>query len=284
MSIPARILRDLKALPTLPKAALELNRILADEDTSASDVAKVVETDPALTVNLLKVVNSAAVGLSREISSVRQAATLLGNRGVQRVVSVAIVGHVLPEVLPGYGLQTQEIWAHCAATAVFSERLARRRDEVAPDIAFTAGLLHDVGKLAVGAALEEVREDVIRDLQDGSLQMIEQERRALGTDHTEVGGLLAQRWSLPASIAQSVRHHHEPSGADLKHQSLVQVVHIANGLAHVLGLGADVGEMHRTILPEVLEAQELDADALQHFMGETMDAVLTLIAELPGRS
>lgn len=284
MKIPARILRDLKALPTLPKAALELNRILADEDTSASDVAKVVETDPALTVNLLKVVNSAAVGLSREISSVRQAATLLGNRGVQRVVSVAIVGHVLPETLPGYGLATQEIWAHCAGTAVFCERLAQRGDEVAPDIAFTAGLLHDIGKLAVGAALEEVRDDVIRDLQDGSLEMIEEERRTLGTDHTEVGGLLAERWSLPAAITESIRHHHDPSAADSEHQSLVQVVHVSNGLAHMLGLGADLGELHRTVLPEVLQAQNLDGDAVQHFVAENMDAVLTLIAELPGRT
>lgn len=281
MKISKRILADMAALPPLPKAALQLNRMLTRDDTSASDIERVIRLDPALTAQMLKVVNSAAVGLRREVSTLRQAATLLGNRGVQRVVSMAIVGQVMPKFLPGYGLSTQELWAHCAATAVFSEALATMAGDTSPDVAFTAGLLHDVGKLAVGAALQDVRAEVVKDLEEGDSDFIEEERRVLGTDHTQVGGLLCKRWSLSVPITQSVLHHHEPAQADAEHRALVEIVHVANGLAHMMGFGADVGGLHRRVRPEVLEARGLDNHSIEGVIGSCLDTILSMVAELP---
>lgn len=281
MSIPAPILEQVEALPTLPRAALELNRVLGKADASPREVTKVVRKDPALTANLLRIVNSAAVGLRREVTSVDQAVSMLGQRGLLRVASMALLGRTLPERLPGYDLTTQQLWSHCAAVAVLAERLAGRVAPDARDLAFTAGLLHDIGKLAVGEALEGVRFEVLEALREGERDLLSEERARLGTDHTEVGALLAERWAMPEGISACVAYHHAPSGAPPGQRRLVEVVHVANGLAHALGFGADVGELHRHVDGALVEGWGLEPSALPEVVSEGLEDILELSAHAP---
>lgn len=284
MTIPARIMEDLHALPTIPKAALELNRVLSRGDASPSDVAGVVRPDPALTANLLKVVNSASMGLRRKITTVDQAASMLGQRGVLRVASMALLGQTLPTFLPGYGVPTAELWRHCAAVAVLSEQIAVLGGDVEKEIAFTAGLLHDVGKLAVGAALEDVRDAMVDQLQQEGSDLFREERSVLGTDHAEVGQVLAEHWALPEAIASAVAHHHSPDQAPPEHVGVAQIVHVADGLAHALGFGVDIGELHRQIRVDVLDARGLGETELNEVIGNSVEAILEFCEEQPGRA
>lgn len=281
--IPARILEAIDALPTIPKAAIELNKVLAQEDSTPRDVAKVVRPDPALTANLLRVVNSAASGLRREVTTVDQAASMLGQRRLQRIASMALLGRTLPDYLQGYGLSTEQLWSHCAAVAVLCERIALEVDSVQADMAFTAGLLHDIGKLAVGVALEEVKLDVLAGMHLEDHDLIGEERARLGTDHTEVGAALAGRWGLSPSLAAAAAHHHAPAQAPEADRPLVWVVHVANGLAHSLGFGADLAELHREVQPDAFEALGLEPEDVMMLISEGLEPVLDLAENLPPR-
>lgn len=281
--IPKRILEAIDALPTIPKAAIELNQVLSRYDTGPADVSKVVRPDPALTANLLRVVNSAASGLRREVTTVDQAASMLGQRKLQRIASMALLGRTLPSYLPGYGLSTEQLWSHCAAAAVFAERIAKVCDVAQPDIAFTAGLLHDVGKLAVGVALDEVKLDVLAGMHIDEHDLIAEERARLGTDHTEVGAELARRWGLGQPLIAAAAHHHAPLNADDACRPLVWIVHLANGLAHTFGFGADLGELHREVQPAAFDALGLEPEAVPELICEGIEDVLDLAGAPPPR-
>ena len=127
-----------------------------------------------------------------------------------------------------------------------------------PELAFTAGLLHDVGKLAIGVALDEELQGVIESVDEHDLDLFTAEQHRLGTDHCETGRMLAELWSLPAPVVEVIAMHHAPPEADPAHRDLVYVVHVANGFAHSVGFGADVGGMHRRGWPEVRDTLKID--------------------------
>jgi putative nucleotidyltransferase with HDIG domain len=163
-------------------------------------------------------------------------------------------------------------WLHGIAVAVLSERLAQRTRAADVRQAFTAGLLHDVGKLVIGDFLEQesgaVREKMQR------LTFLDAEHEVLGTDHCEVGLTVAQRWSLPPEVGQAARWHHAPESAQA-HQSTVDVVHVANVLAQSFGLGTDIGELSRHFSSEAAGRLGLDREGLDRLMGESFDDVMT---------
>jgi putative nucleotidyltransferase with HDIG domain len=204
-----------------------------------------------MTANILRLVNSSVFGLSRSVTSVRQAVALLGMRRVLETATSVSMLRFVPQTLPGYGVDARTYWQHCAATAVLSEELVGELKLPTQELAFTAGLLHDVGKLAIASYLltdpkwKTARFDAYADT------FLEAEELALGTTHAAVGAMLAIRWQLPEPLVWVARWHHRPeSGGDAAPSVLLDVVHLADGLAHMLGYGADVGELSRHISVE----------------------------------
>lgn len=284
MTVQDRILDRMEELPTLPSAVAELSALLASDRSTAADFEKIIMPDPALTANVLRLVNSAHVGLRREISSVRQAVTLLGMRKVFEMAASMAFAQVLPERIPGYDVDARTFWRHCIAVAVFSEQLARELDLEAPDLVFTAGLLHDLGKLAVGTLLLKEQEELRAQLAADDRPFVEIERRLVGGDHCEVGTALAERWRLPRAVVWAAAWHHRPGQApDEVDQILVDLVHAADGLAHTMGFGADVGELSRTIDPEASDRLEITPAGLERVACDALEQVLEMSAMLESR-
>lgn len=235
----ALLCKQIDGLPPIPTVVARLLTVLAGEDASPAKVEAILGMDAALTARALELANSAQFGLRRRVATVAHATALLGLSRVRELVICATMVSRTPPVLAGYRMHASAAWQHNAGTAILADELARR---VAPEClpsAFTAGMLHDVGKLAIGSLLERHYPEVAAAVETGGLGLARAEREVLGIGHSEVGELLLERWGLPREYSLAARWHHEPAGAPADVRRLVGLVHVASGLAHVFGFGAD---------------------------------------------
>ena len=272
-----QLLNSMRGLPTLPECFFRLQRVLANERSGAGDLERVIKPDPALTANLLRVANSAFFNCPRKVTGIRHAIVLMGSRQVYEAAASASFAMVIPGNLLGYGIRASEFWLHSMSVAMIGQRLAKELRLEASEQTYTAGLLHDIGKLVIGVFLADSAREVMHLMRDGELSFVQAEHQALGTDHAMVGGTLAERWRLPREVVSVVRHHHLPDeGVPSQCQQLVDLVHVADGLSHSLGYGSDVGELARRISPEATERLGLEPGLLERVASETMDQIWEL--------
>jgi putative nucleotidyltransferase with HDIG domain len=242
------ILAGIKKLPAFSTTVVRLSELVNDPETGASEFEAVAQPDMALTANLLRMANSAYFGLSRRIGSAREAITLLGVRRVFELGAMAAVDAVVPETLPGYGIDASVFWSHSVAVAVIAERLSKERKLATPALTFTAGLLHDVGKLVISSFLAERIEALRTELASGGLSLVACEQKLLGADHAQIGADLGVAWNLPEEVVKVIASHHAPDSVNEgRGDMLVDLVHAADCLSHSMGFGADVGGMHRQV-------------------------------------
>jgi putative nucleotidyltransferase with HDIG domain len=267
------VLSRVKKLPTLSATMSRLWSLARNDTASAADFEKVIRPDPALTANLLRVANSAYFGLRCRAESVRHAVTLLGLRRVCELATSVAFAPVIPTRLPGYDVDASAFWTHSVAVAVFAEKLAVELRVGSPDMLFTAGLLHDIGKLVAGSFVEEERAEIGRRVRGGA-SFIDAERTALGTDHGELGATVAQAWSLPPAAVWAARWHHRPAEVPPEaDRTLVGLVHAADALAHAMGFGADSGELARHVDAEVEGRLGVSPRRLENVASRTLDSI-----------
>ncbi len=271
------VLRDLDSLPTLSYSVARLFALVNDDRATARDFEEVMRPDPAITANLLALANSAYFGLTRQVTSVRQAVSLLGTRRVLELAASAAFSRVLPPRIPGYEIDARAFWKHSIGVAALAERLAHELSLKSPDLTFTAGLLHDMGKLVIGSHLMRMSREVLYEVRKNGASLVQAERAILGTDHVEVGELVAQRWNLPPEIGWTARWHHDPNAAPTDFaRRLVDLIHAADALAHTLGIGADAGELARTIEKDVIDRLGIKVQKLERAASETVDQIDSL--------
>lgn len=273
MTPVSEILAQVDRLPAFPASAMQLSGLLRDERAGAPEVEKVVRPDPSLTANLLRMANSSYFSPRSRAETVRQAVTLLGVKRTFEIAVGAAMARMIPARLPGYDLDAKSFWLHCVAVAVLSERLAKETRAASPDLLFTAGLLHDVGKLAIATFVARSAPAILVRARAG-VDFVTAEREVLGVDHCEVGARVAEAWKLPAAVAWAARWHHHPTAApESVDRTLVDLVHAADSLAISLGLGSDVGEMARTVDAGVWQRLGLQVRRMERVAGESLDAV-----------
>lgn len=268
------ILAKVKDVPPLSASVQRVYALTQDKLANASHFEEAIRPDPALTANLLRIANSAFFGARREIESVRHAVAFLGQKRVFDLAVSASFGKILPAQLPGYQIDSNHYWQHCIAVAIMGENLAKELGFAAPDLVFTAGLLHDIGKLVIGSFLDASDSELSHQLAREELNFVQAERETLGQDHCEIGEIIAQTWDLPEAIGLCCRWHHVPGQAPKnKHQLLINLVHAANGLAHMMGWGADRGELRRSIDPTAVENLGIKARRLEVVVGISIQQI-----------
>lgn len=281
MIAPERIVSRLRQLPTLSATAVRLSALARDERSGAADFERVIRPDPALTANLLRVVNSAYFGLRSRADSVRQAVTLLGIKRTSEIAAAAGFAPIIPARLPGYEMEASTFWLHSVAVAVLAERLAGELQVKRPELTFTAGLLHDIGKLAIGVFVTESSGEILARIRERGAAFAAAERDVLGVDHGTVGQTMARSWNLPDAVGEVARWHHEPGGApEGACRHLVDLVHVADCLSHVLGLGTDAGELARAVDAGTEARLGIRARRLEHVASASLEEIRELAVQL----
>ena len=233
----AQILRSVDALPLMSESASKLLNTVSNKEHSIHDIIEIVKYDSLLTVKILKVVNSAAYGLAKAITSVERAIPQLGDKMVFGLAMEECGAPVYRDSMDGYEGEIGGLWNHSLLTALTARELAKVSvDNVSPEEAYTAGLMHDLGKgvlsqYMVGSApelLAAVENDTIHDYRQAELHYY-------GTDHCMVGNHIAKHWQLPETLCEVIRWHHEPEKSSPEFKSLVYVVHLGDIMAMMGG-------------------------------------------------
>jgi putative nucleotidyltransferase with HDIG domain len=227
--------RGIKTFPGMPGAAIKLLALVDDPGTTVPQIESILGQDPGLTANLLKLANSAYFGFPSKVGSVRQAIVLLGLKRLTRMVIAACVSALLDGSVPGYDLPAGELWRHSLAVSVAAKGLVRELKIEASEEIFTAGLLHDVGKIVLGQLVQDDYAKIEQALAQG-LAFEAAEAVVLGKDHAEVGAEVLAKWSLPPNIVHTVRWHHAPEKSE-RIDTMLDIVHVANMLCLMIGIG-----------------------------------------------
>ncbi len=233
------VLSKVKTLPPLPQVVHELTAALRCETVQADRIVRVIENDPALTVTALRLANSSFYGVSGRVVTLRDAVQILGvNTLSSAVMTAAVMSRFDRTSCPGFDFDA--CWRHAIATALCAQMLAQPRG-VEADVAYTAGLLHDIGRLALATYFPQPLAQAIAWGAEHDVTPLEAEQHTLGIDHAEVGGMLADHWRLAPVVALAIRAHHQEHVADAS--GLIDVLHLADNITHALDLSATPDDM-----------------------------------------
>jgi len=236
------LLKQAGELPALPEVYIRVTELLETENSSGLKIGEAVQTDPALTARILKMINSAYYGLRNPVTSISQAVALLGRQQLKQV----LLGSVMAGVFKDFDVThfpLRDFWQHCIKTAIIGRQLAMQNARIIDhDAFFTAGLLHDVGWLVIAKVNPGSYVQITQLAKNENRDLLEVEAEKLGVTHIDVGVALLDKWGIPGLITECVRKHHDrdhigPLSVE------TSIVFLANQLSHFdLGDGAQEHE------------------------------------------
>ncbi|MBW1708703.1 MAG: HDOD domain-containing protein [Deltaproteobacteria bacterium] len=222
-------------LPTLPDVALKLLELTGDDDVSINQLMQVISHDPAISSRILKVANSAYYGFSRQVTAIDHAITLLGLDMVRSLALSMKVFDYFRGIKSGGFFNLADFWLHSIAVSSIARDFVQLVPLGPRDLLFTAGLLHDIGKLLLLDLLDIRYLDLIRAVEKEKVQLHKMEKMYLGMDHAQTGAFLLERWEFPQEIVLIIHDHH--LNLDQQRLDSVQAVILADILAREVGLG-----------------------------------------------
>lgn len=259
------LLANLEDLPSLPAVVMELLNSIDQENVDISVLAKKVSHDQALTAKTLRLANSSLYGLQIKATTIQQAITYLGFQTTRNLITAAAVTGCFPEGRCA-GFDDKAFWHHSIGTAACAKVLARQI-RFNQDYAFTAGLLHDIGRLVLVSCFPQHYQRVLSYRAANDCYLLEAERAVLGIDHVGAGLALADHWNFSDTMRLAIAGHHEPEapGAGF----LVAIIHVANAVVHALDLAQVQDDLVPAVAPVAWAALGLDEDAFLHLFRET---------------
>ncbi len=255
-------------------SANRLLGLLAAPTVSNDEVVRVIRCDGVLTARLLQICNSPLMGLRQRVSSVDQALLMLGYAELFRVVMAISYSAAMKAPVPGYAVAAKEFLHQSLSTAAAAEVVASSgiwSGEESP-LAFTAGLLQDIGELVIGRSVsEDVMGRMRERVETGGVSRLEAERELLATDHAEIGAAILRGWNLPGELVEAVANHHQPV---LDPQPRLSVVsHLADCLAHLANGAPGWGGYAVRVSGTVVERLGIGADRLDVLVVETRTSI-----------
>jgi len=248
MSTTDLIARRVEDFQPLPIVAMRLLKLMGNENHDARELIQIVSLDAALTLRVMSVANSTAYARMSRVTTMAQAVSLLGEQVVVGIAIGASSPTIYKNELQGYEADVGALWAHSLRTAIAAKEISRRcKTRISADEAFTAGILHDIGKAVINEFLAARLDDIETDLKmNPNRDFATVEREILGTDHTEVGEAMAKKWNIPARLCSAIRFHHKPGEANLEDQPFVYAIHLGDFLSMALGEGTGIDTLvHR---------------------------------------
>ncbi|MBW1701176.1 MAG: zinc-ribbon domain-containing protein [Deltaproteobacteria bacterium] len=278
-SLKSKILQILMGrLPVMPQIVVKAQEVMSDPSSSLKDLARVIETDQGIVTRTLVLANSAYYGLAGKVSSIQHASVLLGNKTLGEVIIMAGASGFLNKTLKGYGLDSKILWRHSLAVAFGSKFIARKKFPELENDALVAGLMHDAGKIMLDQHVFERKEAFEEFMRDGQETFLRAEKEILGLDHSEIGSEICKIWGIPESLTIAIRYHHYPSLS--KDNWLAYIVHVANSIAMMSGIGSGIDDELYQIEVGAMEFLGLEKGDEDDIMSEVSESVKRIGEEL----
>ena len=237
-----KILKKVERIPAFPATVRKVWDIMKDPDYSMTDLVTVIEYDQAITANILKMCNSAYFGVRRKVSNVRDAVVYLGQSNITRIVTAAGVTRFYKDV-KGYRLTAKMLWEHSVAVALMSKILADRIYRREDPMLFTAGLVHDMGKIMLGEFVFDSMQEIMNLVANHRYSFLEAEEEILGINHAEIGGRVASNWNFPQEIIDSITYHHRPDLMKEEDSTNAWILYLADQACMMMGITGGMDEL-----------------------------------------
>jgi len=244
------IYNEVNNLPTLPEMIQKVVSLAQDEKTTAKNLSDLISYDQAISSRLLKVANSAYYGLSREISTIQHAIVVLGFEQVKSLSLGITVFDAVKVTNKTTYLMQDEFWKHSVGCSLAARIICKRSGKLDEETAFTASLLHDIGKLVLVNFFSKEYKTILEKAQENGITLADIEEKTLGFTHADVGNWLCNRWKLPPSLAYSVGYHHKVKEVEQEYIHVTSVIHLAN----IVCRRADIGSSGNKTIPPFQKA------------------------------
>ncbi len=269
-ALKKEILRNVKDLPPMPQTVLKAREIMANPKSDFKELANLFETDQSIATKILKLANSPYYGYSGKVTSIQRASLVLGHKTLGELITMGGTASLLGKRLVGYGLDAGALWKHSLAVAFGSRIIANITDPAISNDAFTAGLIHDSGKLILDSYIQERWELFEEFMGDGEHTFLDAEKKILELDHTEVASEVCKTWNIPKPLTVAIRHHHHPSRSN--DSKLAYIVHVADAIAMMTGLGLGIDGTLYKMDDKAMEFLDLQEEDVKDIMGEVLEA------------
>lgn len=272
---PDEIKTAMGRLRPIPQIALKVLRLIEEEDHGIGAIAEEIRKDQVITARALGLANSAMFAKKRPIESLDHALVYLGEEQLVKIILSAAVQSYFEQSAMGYSLCKGGLYHHALGCAHLAEILSAKTGKVEPYKAYTAGLLHDIGKVVLDQYVAPAYPFFYRQAMEAKENILAVERMVVGIDHAEVGHLLARQWSLPDYLADVIRHHHFPGKAQ-NHQMLTATVYLADLLLSRFRIGLELERLDTQTLEAQLAALDLGVERFAALVDLIPKAVFTM--------
>jgi putative nucleotidyltransferase with HDIG domain len=224
--LSATIVENVNSLPQFPDNIITVQRLLNDPKSEMTDIARKISMDPALTADLLKIVNSAQYMAVKKVDSIAEAVKMVGMRGLKNL----LYSYGTQKLLGDDTVDKKQLWEHSYKTAFYAYNLVKNfhKDRNLLDDAYVAGILHDMGKIIFSNVHPDLLTKVKNFCNEKNLPPSTMEDLSAGMNHAEIGAMIAEKWNFPESLVCAIRFHHDPLGGPPKYKILVETVYLAN--------------------------------------------------------
>jgi len=225
-SVKKGILGEIEGIPTFPENVLALLTLVDDPDSSINEISNKIMLDPALSIDVIKLSNSAGFVTGKRIESVNQAVMTIGLENVKGILMTSNARTIMNKRYSSY----ENIWEHCNKTAFYARQIALiKHISGVLESAFIAGMLHDLGKIILLATDMELVKKIANAVKDKEIVTSTiMEEISIGISHSEIGSLIAENWNFPPFLVEAIKYHHSPLSASPEYRNLVNVVYLAN--------------------------------------------------------
>jgi HD-like signal output (HDOD) protein len=232
-----KVEKVINLLPPIPAVMSELMQAVNNPDADLKTIGKIIAKDPSMSMNVLKIANSAFYRLSNTVTSVERAAQILGTK---EIASVCISCGVSSALKPAAGVPTMNLnafWKHSVVTGVIAKILNDRFGLGPFHNVYLAGLIHDVGKIILDRSIYAAYTKILELACNENIPVIDAEIRVIGESHASVGGWLMEKWQLPSMFADVAKYHHSVTDSPLESRTLVATISLADQLAWLKDFG-----------------------------------------------
>lgn len=252
---------SIENLQPIPQVALKILRLINEDDYDISVLTAEMREDQILSARTIKICNSVYFGKRNKIESMDHALVYLGQKLLVKFVISAAINAFFNQAGMGYSLCKGGLYHHAVGTATIAEKIAEVTRKVDPALAYTGGLLHDIGKVVLDQYIYAALPLFYRQVYEEGKNAAEVEKAILGIDHRDSGSILAKRWSFPKSLSEAVKFHHTPEEA-IKSKELVHIIYLADLLMSRFHVGLEVERLNTHGLAERLEVLGFSINSL----------------------